>query len=273
MTVDEALARARAHGLARLDAQLLLAHATGRSRTWSLAHGGDPLDAEPAGRLAALIERRAAGEPLAYLIGAKEFHGLSLQVDARVLVPRPETELIVDWALEILRSDLSRFAHPSVVDLGTGSGAIALAVKHAHPAADVHAVDLSAAALEVAHNNALRLGLDVRFSPGSWWQALPGRCFDLALANPPYVARGDAHLEALRHEPRAALTPGDTGLEALSVIVDAAPRHLNPGSWLLLEHGFDQATAVTNLLVECGFRTVATRRDLAGQPRCTGARL
>lgn len=273
MTVAEALAQARARCLDRLDAQLLLAHVLDRPRSWLVAHGEDPLATEPAGRLAALIERRAAGEPLAYLVGTKEFHGLALQVDARVLVPRPETELLVDWALELLQGELAQLARPAVVDLGTGSGAIALAVKHRHRAADVSAVDLSAAALEVARANAARLGLHLQFAQGSWWQALPGRRFDLALANPPYIAGGDSHLGALQHEPAAALTPGTSGLEALAAIIADAAAHLRPGAWLLLEHGFDQAPAVARLFAAHGWNTAVTRTDLAGQPRCTGARL
>jgi release factor glutamine methyltransferase len=273
VTVAEALAFARGRGLDRLDAQLLLGHVLGRPRAWLLAHGEVALDADGAASLTTLIERRTAGEPLAYLVGEKEFHGLALHVDARVLVPRPETELLVDWALELLGGEMAYLAPAQVVDLGTGSGAIALAIRHAQPSAEVHAVDVSAAALEVARANAARLGLDVRFAPGSWWQALPGRRFDLALANPPYIAGDDPHLMALRAEPQSALTPGASGLEALAAIVERAPAHLNPGGWLLLEHGFDQAEAVAGLLSTRGFTQVSTRRDLAGQPRCTGGRM
>lgn len=273
MRVDEALALARGRGVDRLDAQLLVGHALGRPRAWLLAHGDAALDASRAARLADWIDRRASGEPLAYLVGAKEFHGLTLQVDARVLVPRPETELLVDWAIELLRGDLSGLPRPVVVDLGTGSGAIALAVKQAHGAAEVQAVDQSAAALDVARRNAAALGADIGFAEGSWWQPCAGRRFDLALANPPYIAGGDPHLHALRHEPVGALSPGATGLEALEAIVAAAPAHLNTGGWLLLEHGFDQADAVAQLLSVRGLHHVETRRDLAGHARCSGARL
>jgi len=273
VTVDRALGLARARGLDRLDAQLLVAHATGRNRAWLLAHGDAELEPEQAARVAALIDRRASGEPLAYLVGEKEFHGLMLQVDARVLVPRPDTELLVDWAVELLRDDLGHVVRPRVVDLGTGSGAIALAVKHDHPAAEVHAVDLSAAALEVARHNATRLGLEVDFARGSWWDALRGQRFDLALANPPYIGGEDPHLDGLRSEPRSALTCGSTGLEALTAIVDGAAAHLTAGAWLLLEHGFAQAEQVADLLSARGFCAVTTRRDLAGHLRCTGARL
>lgn len=272
MTVDDGLALARAAGLDRLDAQLLLAHLSGRSRAWLLAHGEAELDAGASARLPALIARRAAGEPLAYLVGAKEFHGLDLQVDARVLVPRPDTELLVDWALELLGDEFATMA-PVVVDLGTGSGAIALAIKHAHPTADVLATDLSADALAVAQANAARLGLDVGFASGRWWDATGIRRFDLALSNPPYISGTDRHLPSLRFEPPTALSPGPSGMEALAEIVDAAPAHLRPGAWLLLEHGHDQCGQVAQLLVSRGFGRVATRRDLAGHPRCTGGQL
>lgn len=273
MTVDEGLASARAAGLDRLDAQLLLAHLTGRTRAWLLAHGDVALEADARARLPALIARRAAGEPLAYLVGMKEFHGLELRVDARVLVPRPETELLVDWALELLRGELAGLGVPAVVDLGTGSGAIALATKQAFPAAEVLATDLSTDALVVARANAARLGLDIAFVSGAWWQAAAGRRFDLALSNPPYVAANDDHLPALRHEPMAALTPGSSGMEAFADLVAAAPEHLRPGGWLLLEHGHDQAEQVSACLVARGFSRVTTRHDLAGHPRCTGGKL
>lgn len=269
LTVDGAVAHARTRGVERLDAQLLIAHVTGHGRAWQLAHGEATLAAEQADRVRALVERRARGEPLAYLVGEKEFHGLMLQVDARVLVPRPETEQLVEWALE--RLHVRTEAQPAVVDLGTGSGAIALALKAACPAADLLATDLSTDALAVAGHNARRHGLDIRFAEGRWWDAAAGgQRFALAVSNPPYIAGADPHLDALRSEPQSALTPGVTGLEALTGIVDAAPRHLLPGGWLLLEHGHDQAEAVRALLARNGFVAIETRRDLAGLPRCTG---
>jgi len=269
MTIAEAIAAARARGLDRLDAQLLIAHVTGHGRAWQIAHGDARLDAGMRERLAVLIDRRAAGEPLAYLVGEKEFHGLVLKVDRNVLVPRPETELLVGWAIELLRNAT---AAPRVIDLGTGSGAIALAVQHACRTAEVLAIDASDAALAVARTNAERLELPVRFERGSWWQAAGTALFDLALSNPPYIADADPHLPALRHEPAAALTPGASGLEALVQIVEDAPAHLAAGAWLLLEHGHDQGDAVRALLARHGFRDVQTRRDLAGLPRCTGGR-
>jgi release factor glutamine methyltransferase len=272
-TVARALAEARALGIDRLDAQLLLAHQLGRSRAWLLAHDDATLAGADRDALCALLERRAAGEPLAYLIGEREFHGLSLRVTRAVLVPRPETETLVDWALELLPGIKS----PCVADLGTGSGAIALALKHACPNAQIHASDASAVALAVARDNGLRLDLPVAWHQGDWWQALDSTVrFDLALANPPYIAAGDPHLDALRYEPREALVArGDAGdgLADITRIVDGAADHLNAGAWLLLEHGFDQAVAVRERLRHVGFESVTTRVDLDGQPRVSGGRL
>ena len=198
-----------------------------------------------------------------------------------MLVPRPETELVVEWAGELLRApaaaaDGAAAAAPAplrLVDLGTGSGAIALAVKHAHPHVAVTATDISAASLAVARRNAGRLHLAIETVEASWWSGLAGRRFDVALANPPYIAGDDPHLEGLRHEPIAALTPGGDGLGALRAIVAGAPAHLEPGGWLVVEHGFDQAEAVRELLARAGFVAVETRRDLAGLERATGGRL
>ena len=265
-TVAGALAEAKAAGIDRLDAQLLLAHVLAQPRPWLLAHDDALLDAAQREAFAALLARRLMGEPVAYLVGAKAFHGLTLQVDASVLVPRPDTELLVDWAIELLGNAAGR----SVVDLGTGSGAIALAVKQACPGASVLATDLSEAALAVARANAARLGLDVSIRQGAWWGGLGERRFDLVLSNPPYIAGGDPHLAALQHEPALALTPGGDGLAALREIVAGAARHLRPGGWLLLEHGHDQADAVQAMLARDGFAGIETRRDLGRQPRCTG---
>jgi release factor glutamine methyltransferase len=267
MQVGQAMTLARTRGVARLDAQLLLAHHLKRSRVWLMTHDEEWIDAAPAAAYAADLERRASGEPMAYLVGEREFHGLALRVTPAVLVPRPETEVLVDWALELLAGRAA-----NVVDLGTGSGAIALAVRHRCPAATITATDASSAALAVATENARRLGLTVEFAAGDWWQAVAGRQFDLALSNPPYVAGDDPHLAALTYEPRSALTPEGDGLEALRRIVAQAPDHLTPGAWLLLEHGYDQAAAVQQLLRERGFGAPVTRQDLAGLPRCTGAR-
>lgn len=270
--VADLLADARAAGVDRLDAQLLLGRLLGQTRTWLLAHDDATLEPAKLSAWRGQLARRAAGEPLAYLLGEKEFHGLLLQVDANVLVPRPETEILVDWALELLGGPLRGKSPPRVVDLGTGSGAIAIAIKHACPDALVSATDASAAALEVAKANARRHGLSISFAAGSWWEALPGARLDLVLSNPPYIDGADPHLAALQHEPLGALTPGPDGLTALAQIIGGAPGRLAPGAWLLVEHGYDQADAVQSLLRAHGFGAIATRTDLAGLSRCTGGR-
>ena len=200
-------------------------------------------------------------------MGQQGFYGLVLAVSPDVLVPRPETELLVDWALERLLTAPAA----SVIDLGTGSGAVALAIKQAAGNAEVTATDASPAALALAQSNAAQLGMTLGFASGSWWYAVPQRRFGLAVSNPPYIAGTDAHLQALQHEPRMALTPEGDGLDALRTIIEGAPRHLLPGAWLLLEHGHDQAQAVQSLLLAHGFGPPQTRHDLAGLPRCTGA--
>jgi release factor glutamine methyltransferase len=268
--VGAALGRARSLGIDRLDAQLLLGHVLGQPRAWVLAHGEAPLPAADRERFDAMCRRRAAGEPLAYLVGEKEFHGLLLAVDRRVLVPRPETELLVEWALELLGG---RAAGAAVADLGTGSGAIALAVGVERRDACICAVDLSPQALAVAQSNAERLGIAVECLQGDWWGAVADRRFDLVLANPPYVDGADLHLVALRHEPLLALSPGADGLSALRTIVLGAAVHLRPGGWLLLEHGHAQGAAVRDLLRAGGLDGVSTRTDLGGLERCSGGRL
>ncbi|WP_101047180.1 peptide chain release factor N(5)-glutamine methyltransferase [Macromonas nakdongensis] len=287
-TVQQALHGARQAGLDRLDAQVLLLDLLGRSphdRAWLIAHDTDALPAATAQAFHALVQRRLAGEPVAYLIGQREFHGLTLQVDARVLDPRPDTETLVDWALAVLDGR----EHPSVLDLGTGSGAIALAIQHRRPDARVWALDASADALAVAQANAERLRLPVRGVHGQWlrdWPqrqaearaqhpqspALPER-FDLIVSNPPYIRSDDPHLAALTHEPLSALASGSDGLADLRDIAAQAPTHLHPGGWLLLEHGWDQADAVAELLRAQGFTAVDHRLDLAGHRRCTGGHL
>jgi release factor glutamine methyltransferase len=269
-TVDGALAAARGFGIDRLDAQLLLAHHLGRDRAWLLAHEGDVLTPDVLGRFEADVRRRADGVPLAYLTGRREFHGLQLQVGPAVLDPRPDTETLVDWALELLPR--TNETHPAVVDLGTGSGAVALAIAHRCPGARVTATDLSTDALAVAGANARRLGLGVDFAKGPWWSAVVGQRFSMAVSNPPYIAGDDPHLPALRHEPLLALTPGGDGLDAIRAIVAGAPQALLPGAWLLIEHGWDQAEAVCALLRSAGFEDVQSRHDLGGHARCSGGR-
>ncbi len=270
-TCAQALAAARVLGLDRLDAQLLLLHALDRpdsDRGWLLAHDGDALSPEASDRFRQLSLRRAAGEPLAYIVGRKAFFGMDLAVDARVLVPRPDTETLVDWALDTLAAPgMPTAAH--VLDLGTGSGAIALALKKTRPALAVTAVDASADALAVARANARQQDLPVSFIQGSWLENVSGH-FHLIVSNPPYVAEGDPHLTALAHEPLSALTAGPDGLDDLRLIIERAPRHLHAGGWLLLEHGYDQAAAVQALLAQGGFGEVQGRSDLAGISRCSG---
>lgn len=267
-TVAQALAAAAALGVDRLDAQLLLLHALGRAphdRAWLLAHDTDALSDPAWSALSAQLSRRLRGEPVAYLLGEKEFHGLSLQVDARVLVPRPDTETLVDWALQCLAGHRA----PRVLDLGTGSGAIALALQHARPDAQVDAVDASAGALAVAQANAQRLGLPVRFAQAHWLDGAAGG-YTVIASNPPYIAADDPHLPALRHEPSAALVAGADGLADIRQIVQSAPPHLAQGGWLLLEHGHDQAATVRQLLAARGFAEVQSREDIAGIARCSG---
>ncbi|MBU1358309.1 MAG: peptide chain release factor N(5)-glutamine methyltransferase [Gammaproteobacteria bacterium] len=267
-TVGALLSAASAAGVARLDAHLLLLFALGRSlseRAWLVAHDSDEAPEAVRHTFGSITARRLAGEPVAYIVGEKEFHGLNLRVDARVLIPRPDTETLVDWALEVLADRRS----PHVLDLGTGSGAIALAIQAARPDARVTGIDLSPDALQVAESNAARLGLPVRFLQGDWLGAADAR-WDLIVTNPPYVAAGDAHLDALRHEPLAALVSGFDGLADIRRIVQAAPKHLHPEGWLLIEHGHDQKDAVHGLLVDQGLAEVQSRRDLAGISRCTG---
>jgi release factor glutamine methyltransferase len=252
------------------EAAVLLAHALGVDRAWLIAHAGDPLPGHAAARFDALVARRAAGEPVAYLVGRRGFHALDLAVSPAVLIPRPETELLVELALARMPPDRVL----DVVDLGTGSGAIALAIAAARPRARVLATDASATALEVARANAARMGLsNVAFAHGSWWVPLAGRRFDLVVSNPPYIADDDPHLGAgdLRFEPRAALAAGPDGLDDLRIIAAGAPAHLAPGGWLLVEHGFDQGAAVRALLAEAGLRSVTTHRDLEGRERVTRA--
>ena len=268
-TLADGLREAARLGVAPLDAQLLLLQALGRphDRAWLRAHDGDALPEAAKQAFLEALRRRLDGEPVAYLLGEKEFFGLALAVDARVLVPRPDTETLVDWALSLPGGQ----AAWRVADLGTGSGAIALALKQAQPHWQVLAVDASADALQVARGNADRLGLALAFHHGSWLEGLDGP-FDLMVSNPPYIALGDAHLPALRHEPRSALVSGTDGLDDLRAIAAQAPARLAEGGWLLLEHGHDQAQAVQELLLYQGFRDVQSRPDLSGTLRCTGGR-
>ena len=272
-TLGEALAFARQR-IDRLDARLLLQYATGCSHADLLARPEMPVIGPAGEQFVAWVERRAAGEPLAYLLGEAEYRGRVFQVSPAVLIPRPETEVLIELALEVLAGR----AAADVVDLGTGSGIVAVSLALECPVATVSAVDLSPGALAVARNNAGRLGAKVDFHEGDWFAPLAGRRFDLIVSNPPYVAEGDPHLElnGLPHEPRLALTDqeaGGNGLACIRRIVADAAAHLNPGGWVLFEHGYDQGEASRNLLAAAGFKEAFTHPDLAGIARVSGAHL
>jgi release factor glutamine methyltransferase len=274
LAIRHVLLDAQRTGLERLDAQMLLLLALGRNpndRAWLLAHDDSLLTPDQATRYAQTCERRLRGEPLAYIAGHKEFFGLDLQVDARVLVPRPDTETLVQWALDTLEVTAAGTSRPlRVLDLGTGSGAIALAIQRSQPATDTWATDASADALAVARTNAMALGLPITFREGRWWNAVPGERFHLAVSNPPYIEPDDPHLQRLTHEPPSALVAGPDGLTDLRDLVLGAPSHLHPEGWLLVEHGHDQAGRVRALFRQAGFANVSTRNDIAGIERCTG---
>ena len=264
--------------LPRAEARRLLASLTGQPLTWFMAHGDDPAGPDIATRFRALAERRRTGEPLAYLLGQQEFYGRPFAVSPAVLIPRADTETLVETALEqLLLLRRQRRAVPlSLLELGTGSGIIAITLALEAPDTEVHAVERSAEALAVAQQNAKALGANrIHWHAGRWWQALAcPRRFDLIVSNPPYIAANDHHLQQgdLRFEPPQALAAGPDGLDDLRIIIGGAPAHLNPGGWLLLEHGYDQEAPVQALLRDAGFADVFTRRDLAGQPRVSGGR-
>jgi release factor glutamine methyltransferase len=266
-------------GLPRLEARILLEHATGRTRSWLIAHGDEPATPQAAARFVGLADRRRRdGEPIAYLTGVREFHGISLRVSPGVLIPRPETELLVDCALDLLVNDKQVAGKPhAVLELGTGSGAITLAIAAARPSLRIVASDCSAAALGQAQSNGARLGLDrsIEWRLGDWWSAVGGdERFGVIVSNPPYIAEGDPHLNQgdLRHEPVSALTSGRDGLDAIRTIVTGARDHLDEGGWLLLEHGFEQGDPVRHLLERAGFGAVETIKDLEGRDRVTRGR-
>jgi release factor glutamine methyltransferase len=251
------------------DARALLAHALERSPAWLFAHGDDFIDPEALHRFETLLARRAQGEPVAYLTGRRAFWSFDLIVSPQTLIPRPETERLVELALERIGMQPGL----CIADLGTGSGAIALALAHERPQAQVVAVDVSADALDVARTNAQELRLhNVEFHQGDWLRPLVGERFDLIVSNPPYIADGDPHLDDLRYEPAPALSSGADGLDAIRIIIHDAPAHLHSGGWLLLEHGWDQGAAVHALLLHAGFDTVQTHRDLEDRDRVTSGR-
>ena len=262
-TVRQALAQS---GLGPVDAKVLLAHVLGCNRAWLAAHEADALTRDQADAFAALSRRRRDGEPVAYLTGNREFWGLTLTVTPDVLIPRPETETLVEFALSKLPRDRSL----RVLDLGTGSGAIALALAHDRPRASVLGTDLSAQALDVANGNARRLGMsNVAFTAADWYAGIPPGSWDLIASNPPYIGAVDSHLQEgdLRFEPVSALSPGVDGHSALNIVVDGAREHLVPGGWLVVEHGHDQSEATQTMFRAAGFSGVVVLRDLAGIPR------
>ena len=266
-SIHSELTAAQALGLARLDAQLLLLHSLGKldtDRAWLLAHDGDDVPHNVAQVFCGLVQRRAAGEPLAYLVGYKEFFGLRFKVDSSVLIPRPDTETLVQWALDVLAG----LDGPRVLDLGTGSGAVAVCLGYLLKTV-VDASDLSQKALAVAAENARLLGADIQFLQSNWFDKVSGY-YHVIASNPPYVAEGDPHLAALAYEPLNALTAGNDGLGDIRQIVRDAPGHLHPGGWLLLEHGYDQAGNVRKLLTERGLVQVQSRSDLGRVERCSG---
>jgi release factor glutamine methyltransferase len=254
---------------ARLEAQILAAHALGEERAWLIAHDRDGLSPEQANAIEILVSRRELGEPIAYILGEKEFYGRLFKVTPAVLIPRPETELLVEAALE----RLPQGQPAKVLDLGTGSGCIAITISLERPNCDVLALDASTAALAVAEANARRLAVgNIQFLVSDWYSRLSTQRFDMILSNPPYIAASDPHLCAgdLRYEPRNALASGPHGLEALQILVGQSPVHLAAGGWLMFEHGYDQADACRDLLIKTGLEQVFTLSDLGGQARVTG---
>jgi release factor glutamine methyltransferase len=261
--VSRALA---ASGLIPFEAKILLGHVLRRDRAWLAAHGDEPMTVDEVKDFDALARRRRGGEPVAYLTGRREFYGLDLEITPDVLIPRPETELLVELALARIDAD----SPAEILDLGSGSGAIALAIANERPNAAVLGADVSVAAVELARRNALRLNLgNATFIESDWFGAVPKKRYDAILANPPYVKAGDEHLSEgdLRFEPQRSLVAGTDGLTAIRIIVAGAATYLAPGAWLLIEHGYDQAEAVEAMLRDAQFRDVQSRRDLAGIPR------
>lgn len=250
-----------------LEARILMAHALQLTRVQLITQSDRALSVEEASRVSGLFNRRIAGEPVAYILGEREFFGLMLHTTPDVLIPRPETELLVELALERLPPN------GRVLDMGTGSGAIAIAIAHSRPDAVVTALDVSEASLEVARRNSARHEVNVRFLQSDWYGALTNEQFDLIVSNPPYIEKNDPHLLQgdLRFEPLGALTDHDDGLSALRTIIRGAARHLADGGWLLMEHGYDQANAVRELLAQQGFQGATSWKDLAGIERISGA--
>jgi len=276
-TIAQTLKRAEA-SIDRIDAQYLLCAVLDVGRASLIARSDQTLDESLAGQFERLVTRRADGEPVAYLLGIREFYGRDFKVNEHVLIPRPETEILVEQALARLsgQKQPGDLTNSRVCDLGSGSGAIAVTLALESPMSQVTACDVSPTALGVARENAARLQAAVEFVESDWYSALNGRTFDLIVSNPPYVAAGDAHLAQgdLRFEPQTALTDGSVdGVASIRAIVAGAPRHLAPGGWLMLEHGYDQAAAARQLLLKAGFHNLICIRDLAGIERVSGGQI
>jgi release factor glutamine methyltransferase len=274
-SIADALRWATSAGIDRLDGQLLLLHAVGRpnhDRSWLVTHDDQRLQAPEVGTFETLVARRLAGEPLAYIVGVKEFFGLSFGVSNAVLIPRPDTETVVQWALQTINALETDASAPHILDLGTGSGAIALAIKSQAPQCLVTAIDASATALAQAARNGQQLGLDVTWRQSDWFASVDHLLFDVIVSNPPYIAANDPHLRDLRHEPLSALASGADGLDDLRHIIAHSGPYLREGGWLLLEHGYDQAKPVAELLKAAGFKAIGHQTDLGGVTRCTGGR-
>jgi len=257
---------------AKLEVQLMLQHAMNVNRAWLIAHENDALEANIHAMFETLLNRRLSGEPIAYILGEREFYGLKLKVSTDTLIPRPDTETLVEAALAKIPQD--KKTH--VLDLGTGTGAIALAIAKHRPQAFVYAVDASQAALDVAIDNAKNLEIsNVKFVLSDWFSNLINERFDVIVSNPPYIEADDAHLTQgdLRYEPIKALASGIDGLDAIRTIITNASQHLNPHGWLLLEHGYNQAESVASLLKQAGFTEINQAKDLAGIQRVTLGRL
>lgn len=253
--------------IGRFEAMLLLGHAIGRTREFLIAHDDETLDEESILRYHMLITLRSASTPIPYITGRQEFFGRYFEVNDAVLIPRPDTEVLVEQALLVAP------AKPRILDLGTGSGCIAITLALEIPGAEVTATDASAAALATAERNARALGASVRFREGFWWDAVPQKdMFEVVVSNPPYIRPDDEHLANLGNEPLGALTDGIDGLQCLRDIVAGAMAHLKKGGWLLLEHGYDQGEDVRNLLLSAGFAAVHTKKDYGGNDRVTFGR-
>lgn len=270
-TIAQVLAAAR-RDLPSAEARLLLAHVIQQAQVWLLTHDDHTLTPVQVENFSSLVNRRVTGEPIAYLLGYREFYGQCFSVSPGVLIPRPETELLVDAGLQALTTKVGAGGTAQVLDLGTGSGCIAISIALAQPAAKVTGIDVSTQALAIAGRNAQALNATVTWIESNWFAALSTQRFDLIVSNPPYIADHDPHLDQgdLRHEPAAALASGGDGLMAIRHIIAAAPPHLAPGGALWLEHGYDQAAAVRDLLLQHGFAEVSSRRDLAGIERIGG---